>query len=81
MGETALKAIYNYEEYTAGFYDVVELNEEQVKLAVAVRPESEVKSQSPPASTSTITATDTQVNQSNEEILKKYGLSSLSGVI
>ena len=77
MGEEALKKIYTYEKCT-GFYDVVELNAEQVKLAVAVRPESEVKTQ---PSTQVDEQKPVAAAESNEEILKKYGLSSLSGVI
>ena len=64
-GEQALEKIKSLQSHQ-GVYDVVSLSEEQVNLSIAVRPESEVK----------LEKEEKQV-ETSEEILKKYGLSSL----
>lgn len=61
-GEQAFKAIENCSNEAIGFFDIVSLSEEQVKLAIAVRPEIKVA----PAA-----------DQTKEEILKRYGLATL----
>ncbi len=69
LSEDVLKEITKYEN-AVGFFDLVSLNAEQVKLAVTVRPESEIKE--------TQKSSNVEENiESNEEILRKYGLSSL----
>ncbi len=70
FGEKALENIQNHEKTHVGVYDVVSLSKEQVELAVAVRPESEVKKVQ-------IEDERDEATSTNEAILKKYGLSSL----
>ncbi len=53
-----------------GVYDVVSLSGEQITMAIAVRPESQV--------TETIQNKQLENPASEDEILKKYGLASLA---
>ncbi len=57
-----------------GFCDVVELNKEQVELAVTVRPESQINTRVIENEEET-----PEIDESGQAILKKYGLSSLAG--
>lgn len=66
-GEEAIEKITSG---TFGLYDVVSLSEEQVNLAIAVRPEMQVKKK-------TQQEPQEQRSENDEEILKKYGLSSM----
>jgi len=68
-GENALAQINRYLNQL-GAYDVVSLSEEQVKMAIGVRPESQVIQ-------ATTQSEELPKLDSQEEILKKYGLASL----
>ncbi|MDP3742214.1 MAG: DUF2226 domain-containing protein [Candidatus Micrarchaeota archaeon] len=68
-GETALSKINRYVNQQ-GVYDVVSLSGEQITMAIGVRPESQVAQA---AQNEELTKLDSQ-----EEILKKYGLASLA---
>ncbi|MFH0713269.1 MAG: DUF2226 domain-containing protein [Candidatus Micrarchaeota archaeon] len=86
-GDEALVKTTGYEN-AAGFYDVVQLSEEQVQLALAVRPESEVKQREKHSDAKenkpregnkeSNNGKEETVVASSEEILNKYGLSSLA---
>lgn len=70
-GEKALEKMAKTEG--TGFYDAVSLSPEQVDLAIAVRPESEVKTKQ----TVQNETNKGEKLETNEEILKRYGLTQL----
>ena len=78
LGDNVVQELSNHTNST-GFYDVVQLNEAQVKLAVEVRPETQIeitrKEKQKAKQDSSLLAMQ---KESKEEILKKYGLSSLA---
>ncbi len=78
LGDNVVQELSNHAN-SPGFYDVVQLDEAQVKLAVEVRPETQIeitKEEKQKAKQDALLPIVQE--ESKEEILKKYGLSSLA---